>query len=250
MAEPAPSDDFFVGWLRTPLRLVRFLAVALTLLLLAVNAVSLLAYRSQEARASGDWGSGGEAAYDGVLLARPYPTLLVPASPGHPAHAVLLVSEGKAGAPPGLAALDGRRVTVQGYPLFRDALTVLQLSQPPRLQENAAAVPASAPQALELGTRTLSGEIADSKCFLGAMVPGEGKVHAECASLCLLGDIPALFVTRAADGRPTYRLLSDEAGNAMADAAADHAGAFLTLTGTLRRYDGIEIFAVPRRALD
>ena len=250
MAEPTvpgPADDFFVGYLRTPLRLVRWLAVVLALLLLGIDAVSLLLYRIQEARASGDWGSEGEAAYDGVLLARPYPTVLVPASPGHPAHAVLLVAEGKHGAPD-VAALDGRRVTVQGYPLFRDALTVLQLSQPPRLAENAGAAPA--PAVTELGPRTLTGEIADSKCFLGAMVPGEGKVHAGCAGLCLLGDIPALFVTRDAAGRLTYRLLSDEAGGAMSEAAAAHAGEFLTLTGTVRRYDGIEVFAVPRRELD
>ena len=201
MAEPG---EFYVGYLRTPLRLLRFLVLAVIALLLLVDAAALLAYRSQEARASGDWGEG-EVAYDGVLVARPYPMVIVAASPGHPAHAVLLVEEGKFGAPGDVAALDGRAVTVQGYPLLRDDLTVLQLSQHPRALDR----PAAPIAARDLGTRTLSGEIADSKCFLGAMNPGEGKVHESCAGLCLLGGIPALFVTRDAAGKPTYRLLAD-----------------------------------------
>lgn len=241
-------DDFFVGYLRTPLRLVRFLAVFVTMLLLAVDAAALVTYRLQDVRASGDWGTDGAVAIDGVLLARPYPVVIVPATPGHPANAVLLVSEGKHGAPAGLAALDGERVTVEGYPLLRDGLTVLQLSQYPRRSGNAGGAPALA--ATELGPRTLSGEIADAKCFLGAMNPGEGKVHAGCASLCLLGDIPPLFVTRDAAGKLTYRLLADAEGGAIAEGAANRAGAYVTLTGTLRRVGPLEIFAVPRASLD
>jgi hypothetical protein len=246
MAEP--GDDFFVGYLRAPLRLVRFLAVFVALLLLAVDAAALVAYRVQEARATGDWGTDGEVALDGVLLARPYPVVIVPATAEHPANAVLLVSEGKHGAPAGLAALDGLRVTVQGYPLLRDDLTVLQLSQPPRRSSMPGGAPALV--ATALGQRTLRGEIADAKCFLGAMNPGEGKVHAGCASLCLLGDVPPLFVTRDAAGKLTYRLLADQDGGPNPEGAANRAGASLTLTGTLSRIGPLEIFAVPRASLD
>ena len=242
MAEPG---DFFVGYLRPPLRLVRFLAIAVIALFLLVDAAALVAYRSQEARASGEWGDG-EVAYDGTLLARPYPIVIVAATREKPAHAVLLVEEGKFGAPADLATLDGHAVTAQGYPLLRDGVTVLQLSQHPRALDKAAEPIA----ARDLGTQTLTGEIADSKCFLGAMIPGEGKVHESCAGLCLLGGIPALFVTRDAAGKVTYRVLADADGGAMADAAAANAGMFLTLTGKLRRLDGIDIFSVPRAALE
>lgn len=242
MAEPG---DFFVGYLRTPLRLVRFLVLVVIALFLLVDAVALLAYRSQEARASGEWGDA-EVAYDGVLVARPYPVVIVAATREKPAHAVLLVEENKFGAPEDLSRLDGRAVTVQGYPLLRDSVTVLQLSQHPRALDK----PAEPVAARELGTHTLTGEIADSKCFLGAMIPGEGKVHEFCAGLCLLGGIPALFVTRNAAGKATFRLLADADGGAMVDAASSHAGMFLTLTGKLRRLDGIEIFSVPRAQLD
>jgi hypothetical protein len=241
------SDEFFVGWARAPLRLVRFIAIVASVLLVVVDAVALILYRAQDARASGDWSTAGEVAYDGILLARPYPVVLVPASPRVPAHAVLLVSEGKNGAPPGLEALDGKTVTVQGYPLLRDGLTVLQLEGLPH-EARTAQPPLVA--AVTMGPRTLTGEIVDSKCYLGAMVPGEGKVHAECAALCLLGDIPPLFVTHDAKGRNTYRLLADETGGPMPVEAADHTGQFLTLSGTIIHRDGIDLFSVARSALD
>jgi hypothetical protein len=247
LAEPARAPDFFVGYLKTPLRLVRFLAVTISLLLLLVDGVALIAYRLQEARPSGDWGDTGAAAYDGVLRVRPYPIVLVPAIGHAAAHVVLLVSDGKAGAPPGLAALDGKRVTVAGYPLFRDGITVLQLDRPPRALPGATPPPSVA---TELGPRTLTGEIVDSKCFLGAMNPGEGKVHEACASLCLIGGIPPLFVTADTAGHLTYRLLADDSGAAMPDAAAAHAGQSLTLTGKITRLEGIDLFAVPRAELD
>jgi hypothetical protein len=243
----AEGGDFFVGYLRPPLRLVRFLAIVSCVLLLAVDGLALVLYHAQEARQSGDWGTYGEASYDGVLRVRPYPVVLVPASARQPAHAVLLVSEGKEGAPPGLDALDGKMVTVAGYPLLRDGLTVLQLDQAPRAAKSQAAPPLAPP--VELGARTLTGEIVDSKCYLGAMVPGEGKVHKSCAGLCLLGDIPALFVTRERSGALTYRLLADETGAAMADLASSYAGERLTLSGTVTRLDGIELFSVPRASL-
>jgi len=239
------ADDFFVGYLRAPMRLVRFIAIACCVVLIGADALALLLYRAQGARASGDWGTAGEVAYDGVLVARPYPVLLVPAAAGHGAYAVLPVSEGKIGAPPELAAFYGKSVTLTGYPLLRQGLTVLQLSAP----AHAANKPLALAPPVPLGRHTLAGEIADSKCFLGAMIPGEGKAHQSCAGLCLMGDIPALFVTQEA-GHLVYRLLEDENGNAMADRASAHAGQPLTLTGEVMRYDGIELFSVPRASLD
>ena len=232
-----PTDDFFVGYLRAPLRLARFVAVVAILLL----------YREQEHRASGHWDESGEVAITGTMVAHPYPVVQVAATADRPAHAVLLVSEGKAGAPAGAAALDGKRVTVRGYEILRDGMTVLQLDQEPALETGAAA---DLVASQELGPRTLAGEIVDAKCFLGAMVPGEGKVHKECASLCILGGIPPLFVTRDAEGKVTYRLLADRDGGPIAEAAAARAGEFITVSGSLRRVGAIEVFQVDAATLE
>jgi hypothetical protein len=47
----------------------------------------------------------------------------------------------------------------------------------------------------------LRGEIVDSKCYLGVMNPGDGKVHRDCAARCISGGIPPALVARDRDGR-------------------------------------------------
>src|SRR6266496_5186212 len=46
----------------------------------------------------------------------------------------------------------------------------------------------------DLGEVTVTGEIVDSKCYLGVMNPGQGKVHRDCAARCLSGGTPPLLV--------------------------------------------------------
>ena len=51
-----------------------------------------------------------------------------------------------------------------------------------------------------LGVATLRGEIVDSKCYLGAMKPGDQKTHKACATLCIRGGIPPVLVERLPGG--------------------------------------------------
>ena len=60
----------------------------------------------------------------------------------------------------------------------------------------------------DLGTVTLTGEIVDSKCYLGVMNPGQGKVHRDCAARCLSGGIPPILVTT--DGREQFLLVGPD----------------------------------------
>jgi hypothetical protein len=45
-----------------------------------------------------------------------------------------------------------------------------------------------------LGPITVRGELVDSKCYLGVMNPGHGKVHRDCAARCIGGGIPLALV--------------------------------------------------------
>jgi hypothetical protein len=56
---------------------------------------------------------------------------------------------------------------------------------------------------------TLAGEIVDSKCYLGVMNPGNGKVHRDCAARCISGGIPAAFVVKDAAGVSKTLVLSN-----------------------------------------
>ena len=86
---------------------------------------------------------------------------------------------------------------------------------------------------------TLRGEIVDSKCFLGVMVPGEGKTHKDCASLCLRGGIPPAFVVRDREGRSALLLLVSESGGSLAGhaAASRLAGEPIEVTGVIEDGD-------------
>ena len=66
---------------------------------------------------------------------------------------------------------------------------------------------------VSLGEHTLDGQIIDPKCYFGAMKPGEGKVHKACATLCIAGGIPPMFMTTDDAGERVYYLLVNAGGD-------------------------------------
>jgi len=68
---------------------------------------------------------------------------------------------------------------------------------------------------ISLGTVRLRGEIVDSKCYLGVMNPGNGKVHRDCAVRCISGGAPPVFVARDASGETQVLLLVGSDGRAL-----------------------------------
>jgi hypothetical protein len=88
------------------------------------------------------------------------------------------------------------------------------------------------------GAVDLTGEIVDSKCFLGVMVPGSGKTHKECASLCLRGGIPPALYVQDRAGQSSLLLLVGPTGMPMGASAVDAAGEPITLTGSIQRRGG------------
>jgi hypothetical protein len=174
----------------------------------------------------------------GIFIASPYPMLLVNSGrPDQPPQTILVVSAGKCGAdeeggycgpltPPGkptrvelLAKLDHQLVEARGTIMRRDGHAALELeagldSIRAGVGEKWREFPVSAVQPLPLGQVTVRGVIVDSKCYLGAMKPGDGKVHRDCAVRCISGGIPPLLVSRDDDGSPVYYLLTNEKGGA------------------------------------
>ncbi|MCG8459709.1 MAG: hypothetical protein MI919_25795 [Holophagales bacterium] len=169
--------------------------------------------------------------YEGVVTLEPHPTLEVErpgrasggGPPGGTTSGWLLVGFGKHGAHAELEGLDGRRVRLEGTPIYRDDQTMLEIV--PGTVEAVAgggggeAVARTSPgRAISLGERVLEGEIVDSKCYLGVMKPASWKPHRACASLCIRGGIPPLFVLRDAEGVPVeHLLLLDGRGRAPGD---------------------------------
>ena len=235
------EPPFYVGYLPLPRRLRGFLIGVVAVLVLADVAVALAAFRARPAHPTGGFGQDGLVAYQGIFQLRPYPLLRLPD------RTVLLVGADKHGAPPGLDALDGAPVEAQGYPILRGDMTLLQLEGlPHRLDHAVAAVPSP-----EAGRDArIAGEIIDSKCYVGAMDPGEGKTHKNCGALCVLGGIPPLLAVRGAGPHPQWYILADMSGGPIGAKAAPFIADAIELSGRIVEAPGYRLFEIAPEALE
>ena len=56
------------------------------------------------------------------------------------------------------------------------------------------------------GSIEVTGEIVDTKCFLGVMNPGRSKVHRDCAARCISGGVPPALLVEAGGKSRLYLL--------------------------------------------
>lgn len=101
---------------------------------------------------------------------------------------------------------------------------------------SSASVPDGANARVYLRGDTLVGEIVDTKCYLGAMKPGRGKPHRDCASLCIRGGIPAALLVRTKNGERRLVHLTSF-GRPVGREVLDFVGQPVEVTGLLRRKD-------------
>jgi hypothetical protein len=230
-------NDFYVGYLpKAPPALARFVRRVILLLCLLGVAIALALVTGQMPFANSAFEYGKIGGFEGIIEARPYPTLLV-ARPGDVGSGdkhsrYLLVAPGKHGADSVVAGFDGKDVRLKGQLIYRDSGTMIEI-------EPGSIAPLNTPPApevstVDIGAVTVSGEIVDSKCYLGVMNPGNGKVHRDCAARCISGGIPPIFVS--SDGEEQFLLVGPD-GNAIAqDALREFVAEPITITGeALRR---------------
>jgi hypothetical protein len=209
------DSEFYVGYLpNAPSELHRFVRrVIISLGLLACVLAVVLAF-GQMPFARSYFEFGNQRDFEGTVLADPYP-IIVLRRPGQVESnqnysQYLLVAPGKHGADALARSFTGKEVHLSGQLIYRGGKTMVEV-EPGSIHEIAA--PGSTEIATRnLGPMTVVGEIVDSKCYLGVMNPGSGKVHRDCASRCLNGGIPPLFVEFASG---TQFLLVAEDGRAL-----------------------------------
>ncbi len=194
-------SDFYVGYLqKAPAELARFVrrAVAALGLLAVVLAFGLVLAQMPFSNSTFEYGSVRKL--EGTILTRPYPTLLVARQGAADQQAYseyLLVAPGKHGAHELVAGLDHKHVRLQGQLIYRDGRTMVEVVPASLAATNLA--PIIEDSTRDSGPVTLTGEIVDSKCYLGVMNPGSGKVHRDCAARCLSGGTPPIFATTDGD---------------------------------------------------
>lgn len=246
--ESSTADEFYVGYLPAPSRYVRFLKIAVPVLVLACGVVGAIAIRNHKSPGTGTWHLDKVIELEGVVDTQPYPMIRVAATePGQPFHSILLVSEGKFGARDRAAPFRGQAVRIRGTILSREGRRLVELVSADNAitpLPDAALETMKRPMADTIGSVTLEGEIIDPKCFFGAMKPGEGKAHKECATLCISGGIPPMFLTRNAAGEAQFYLLADGDGNAVGDGILPYVADAVQIAGTVERLGDVLVFRI------
>lgn len=209
-------NDFYIGYLtKAPQRLATFVR-ALSVALLAGAAASAVTFTAlQNPFPASVFEFGQPRVFEGLIQSTPYPTLVV-RRPGDGASGFsryLLVGAGKHGADSLVAPYDGQAVRLKGMLIYRDGNTMIEVlvgSITP-----ATFTAAAESSRVDIGRVELTGEIVDSKCYLGVMNPGSGKVHHDCAVRCLSGGVPPNFIVSNFQGAEAVFLLTDPAGKAL-----------------------------------
>ncbi len=207
--------SFYIGYLpKAPSELTRFVkGIVIALLVLSALVAASLVIAQRPFKAA-NFEFARVRTFEGVVEARPYPTLLVrrPGASGAPRQfsRYLLVGTGKHGASD-LAPFDGASVRLEGKLIYNGEQTLIELKPGTVRIVNTERTGQSLENRGE--PVTVSGEIVDSKCNAGVMNPGSGKVHRDCAVRCLSGGIPPVLVEIASPYRQF--LLTDLNGNAL-----------------------------------
>jgi hypothetical protein len=240
------SDTFYIGYLQAPPETARRMKrVAFGLIVCTALAATVLAIATGPFdRAKYDYAN--EREWRGKLELSPVPVLIAETYPvaGSPFGAIErfpLVAQGKHGADALVAGFGGTAVRMKARRIVRGATTMLEVvpgtierfeSTPPH-----DGTPAPASKIEDLGHVAYSGEIVDSKCFLGVMNPGRLEVHRACAIRCIAGGVPPMFFVREKDGREAHLLLVDANGQPVNDRVLGMVAHPVTIEGRLERRD-------------
>jgi len=238
-------NDFYVGYLpKAPTAVAHFVRKVILVLGLFAVAAALVLVVGQMPFASSAFEYGKLNSFEGIVSTRPFPTLLV-VRPGQVGQQdkysrYLLVAPGKHGADDLVAGLDGKQVRLKGQLIYRDAGTMLEIT--PRSIAVIDTAPTIQETTRDVGTVTVTGEIVDSKCYLGVMNPGHGKVHRDCAARCLSGGIPPIFVTT--DGREQFLLVGTDGRALRRDALREFIAEPIQIRGELLESGSTQLLKV------
>ena len=249
-------DDFYIGYhekapqvFRKRIRLFILGAAIL------VPLVAFFLVMNQNPFSTGTFELGNQSQLTGILSSKPVPVIKMINGRdlfGNPVYQTIpLINFGKFGAVGLLqkfekqigSPLEEVEATIAGTLIYRDGKTLFELTK----QEAALLstsrdlskydVEALKPNTEELGQAVLKGEIVDPKCYFGVMKPGEGKPHRSCASLCIKGGIPPVFVTTNETGAHSYFLILGEKGEMINEKVLDYVAIQSEMKGRLVRYD-------------
>lgn len=208
-------------------------ALVVALVLLGAGIAALIAW-SERTGGTGEFEFGHPTLHQGILHDGPAPTL------AEGSQTYLLAGEGKHGVAEVVQGLDGKRTQLRGSLIRRDGVAMLELPAGSLRTEGTGRQEAE----VALGQVEIRGEIVDSKCYLGAMNPGEGKVHRSCAARCISGGVPPALLARDANGKRNIIVLLGSDGRAVNRQVLAYVAEPVRLSGALFRRGNLLILRI------
>jgi len=234
---PAPNDPFYVGYLPVPPRHLRFVRRLVWLLLIWIIALGVLIAARMRPAGDAIWHTAAERTWTGTIALEPYPMLI----PDDGSDPLLIVEMAKHGAHPRVAPLNNHSAEIRGYLLERDGRRIIELAPDDTALTGRGPVPRVPPEPGPPAIpATLTGEIVDGKCYLGAMKPGDGITHKSCATLCVRGGLPPMLVS-VENGRPVFRLLLVDGSTTLAEPVLALIAEQVRVEGELTEINGLPV---------
>ncbi len=224
--------EFFVGYFPMPTGLLRFNKLLVLVLFVLAAAGAYWAASSQQSAGQGQWQLDGTVTLQGYISNNPYPVLHTSEDTS---RSVMLVMQGKQSAKAFSEQWQGKHVAVSGFAIERGGWSLMEV--PAATNIVAADAPANRISSgnQRLGRVQLQGEIVDSKCFMGVMKPGAGKVHRACAAMCIAGGIPPVMIVEQRNGERFGYVLVDQQGGPAADAVKADIAVPVSVSGELEK---------------
>jgi hypothetical protein len=213
------DDEFYIGYdPPMPVGMRRTVTRVTCAGLVGVALSALLISAGHHQLEGGSFEFGHVRPFTGVVVEHPYPLLRPDRTDEAAPPGLLLVAPGKYGAAAMMRGLDGQRVSLSGTRATRGghALVEVRAGSVGVIDADLADAQAARSDVAAPEWTHLRGEVVDTKCFLGVMVPGDGHTHRECAALCLRGGIPPALHVHDAAGRSMRILLENQAGEPLA----------------------------------
>lgn len=244
----SPDREFYVGYqAKAPPGLARRTRIVVAALVIAAIATAVAIVGLQKPFEPGIFEFGVIKDFEGWIIASPVPSLLVTDDEQESTRGTfdryLLVSPGKHSATPLIEDYIGQRVRLQGSLIHRDGHKMIEV-RPGSVEFLPESATTGAPESTStvVARITLTGEIVDSKCFLGVMKPGREKTHRSCAARCISGGIPPLLATTTLDGEEVNYLLVDSQGRPVNQFVLDYVAEPVAISGEIRRREGERFF--------
>lgn len=232
------KNDFFIGWADDAPALDRrfFLGGGVALLAATGGMSAALAYH-QKPGGKGTWDQGDIREWEGVVTAEPYPMLRFRDSDGV-VRTAFLSCMNKCTPELTIDAVREGTVIVRGSPIIRGSYLMIAtndfgdwITPTDTPIDPALAFPTAEP----LGNVDLNGTILDTKCWFGAMRPGEGKVHKACASLCIRSGLPPALYVKTLRQQQHLLVIVDRFGHALKDDILPYIADPIRLSGDIKR---------------